>query len=129
MATSRVQNVGTLIKLGDATDVQMDHNTLLQTGAITWLYEVSTAFKFTNNMCLAFMSAGNYPGMSGPGYAQGGNGPMGYYSPTLQMPACTLIRTCSLAAALPITATTPPAAEFIFLRQLQMLILWIIITG
>ncbi|HMG15259.1 MAG TPA: T9SS type A sorting domain-containing protein, partial [Saprospiraceae bacterium] len=76
-------NDGTFIKIGDPQDVFIDHNTIFQTGAITWVYDTVSNFNFTNNMLNCFLSAGGYQGMYGPGFAQGGNGPMGAYFPDI----------------------------------------------
>jgi len=70
-------NDGVLIKIGDPTDLIIDHNTVFQTGAITWAGDTMNNFVFTNNMTNCFMSAGNYQGIYGPGFAHDGNTVMG----------------------------------------------------
>ncbi len=76
-------NDGTFIKIGDPKDVIIDHNTIFQTGAITWVYDTTYNLVFTNNMVNCFLSAGGYQGIYGPGFAQGGNGPMGAFFPDI----------------------------------------------
>ncbi|MBK8556744.1 MAG: right-handed parallel beta-helix repeat-containing protein [Lewinellaceae bacterium] len=74
-------NDGTFLKIGDPRDVTIEHNTVFQTGPITWAYDTVEDIRFTNNIFNCFLSAGNYQGIYGPGFAQGGNGPMGAYFP------------------------------------------------
>lgn len=76
-------NDGVFIKIGDPKNVFIDHNTIFQTGAITWVYDTVTDFIFTNNIVNCFISAGGYQGIYGPGFAQGGNGPMGAFFPDI----------------------------------------------
>lgn len=76
-------NDGILIQMGDPTDVIVDHNTVFESGAITWVYDTVNNFVFTNNMANCFLSSGGYQGIYGPGFAQGGNGPMAFYFPDL----------------------------------------------
>ncbi len=74
-------NDGTFIKIGDPADVIIDHNTVFQSGPVTWAYGSTANIAFTNNMFNCFVSDGGYQGLYGPGFAQGGNGPMGAYFP------------------------------------------------
>lgn len=74
-------NDGIFIKIGDPNDLVIDHNTVFQTGAITWVYDTVQAASITNNVFNCFLSAGGYQGIYGPGFAQGGNGPMGAFLP------------------------------------------------
>jgi hypothetical protein len=74
-------NDGTFIKIGDPTDVLIDHNTVFQSGPITWAYGVTNNMAITNNIFNCFLSAGGYQGIYGPGFGMGGNGPMGMYFP------------------------------------------------
>ncbi len=74
-------NDGTFIKIGDPADVWIEHNTVLQSGAITWAYDTTANIRFRNNLFQCFVSDGGYQGIYGPGFAQGGNGPMGRYFP------------------------------------------------
>lgn len=74
-------NDGTFIKLGDPEHVTIDHNTIEQTGPITWAIDTIRTFRFTNNLVNCFRSSGGYQGMYGPGFARGGNGPMARYFP------------------------------------------------
>lgn len=76
-------NDGIMIKIGDPEDVIIEHNTVFQTGAITWVYDTVKNFVFRNNLVNCFLSAGGYQGMYGPGFAQGGNGPMGKFFPDI----------------------------------------------
>ncbi|NQW30140.1 MAG: T9SS type A sorting domain-containing protein [Ignavibacteria bacterium] len=64
-------NDGTFLKIGQPQDVIVDHNTIFQTGAITWAYQISPGFTFTNNVTNSLRSSGGYQGVYGPGYAQG----------------------------------------------------------
>jgi hypothetical protein len=61
--------------------VLIDHNTVFQTGPITWVYDTTNNIAITNNLFNCFLSDGGYQGIYGPGFAQGGNGPMGKYFP------------------------------------------------
>lgn len=74
-------NDGTFIKIGDPADVLIDHNTVFQSGPITWAYGVANGVAITNNIFNCFLSAGGYQGIYGPGFAMGGNGPLGLYFP------------------------------------------------
>ncbi|MCC6462065.1 MAG: hypothetical protein IT260_16440 [Saprospiraceae bacterium] len=74
-------NDGTFLKIGDPTDVLIDHNTVLQSGPLTWAYDTVQRIALTNNLVHCFLSDGGYQGLYGPGFAQGGNGPMGAYFP------------------------------------------------
>jgi len=74
-------NDGTFLKIGDPTDVLIEHNTVLQSGAITWAYDTTETITFRNNIFHSYLSDGGYQGIYGPGFAQGGNGPMGRYFP------------------------------------------------
>ncbi|MCX6155019.1 MAG: Ig-like domain-containing protein [Candidatus Kapabacteria bacterium] len=64
-------NDGTFIKIGEPEDVVIDHNTIFQTGSITWAIYPMNGFVFTNNICNSFISAAGYQGIYGPGYQQG----------------------------------------------------------
>ncbi|MBK9728882.1 MAG: hypothetical protein IPO86_12270 [Saprospiraceae bacterium] len=66
-------NDGIFIKIGEPMDIILDHNTIFQTGAITWAYDIAKNFTFTNNICNSYVSAGGYQGIYGPGYSQGNN--------------------------------------------------------
>ena len=74
-------NDGTFLKIGDPNDIRMEHNTILQTGAITWAYDTMDQVAIRNNLFQCLVSDGGYQGIYGPGFAQGGNGPMGRYFP------------------------------------------------
>lgn len=74
-------NDGTFIKIGDPSDVLIDHNTVFQSGPITWAYDTTNNITITNNLVNCFLSDGGYQGIYGPGFAQGGNGPMGAFFP------------------------------------------------
>ncbi len=74
-------NDGTFIKIGDPDYVIIEHNTVLQTGPITWAYGTTNNITLTNNLFHCFISDGGYQGIYGPGFAQGGNGPMGAFFP------------------------------------------------
>ncbi|MBK7522882.1 MAG: T9SS type A sorting domain-containing protein [Saprospiraceae bacterium] len=76
-------NDGTFLKIGEPSDVIFDHNTVLQSGPVTWAYDTTRNCRFTNNLFLSFLSAGGYQGMYGPGFAHGGNGPMARYFPDI----------------------------------------------
>ncbi len=72
-------NDGVFIKIGDPQDIIIDHNTCLQTGAITWIYDTIYSFKLTNNIFNCTLSKGAYQGIYGPGFARGGNKVMAAY--------------------------------------------------
>ncbi len=74
-------NDGTFIKIGDPDDILIEHNTVLQSGSITWAYGVVQNIRFANNLFHCFISDGGYQGIYGPGFAQGGNGPMAAFFP------------------------------------------------
>ncbi|MBC7777377.1 MAG: right-handed parallel beta-helix repeat-containing protein, partial [Phycisphaerae bacterium] len=74
-------NDGTFIKIGDPTDVFLEHNSVFQSGPITWAYDTTDQIAIRNNLFHCFLSDGGYQGIYGPGFAQGGNGPMGRYFP------------------------------------------------
>ncbi|MBN8680498.1 MAG: right-handed parallel beta-helix repeat-containing protein [Chitinophagales bacterium] len=74
-------NDGTFLKIGDPADVLLEHNTILQSGAITWAYDTTMGIAFRDNLVQCFVSDGGYQSMYGPGFAHGGNGPMGRYFP------------------------------------------------
>lgn len=64
-------NDGTFIKLGEPEDVVVDHNTIFQTGSITWAGMPMSGFVFTNNITNSKASKAGYQGIYGPGYQQG----------------------------------------------------------
>ncbi len=64
-------NDGSFIKIGQAHDVIIDHNTIFQTGEITWAFDTCSGFIYTNNLSNSFVSAGSYQGVYGPGVQQG----------------------------------------------------------
>ncbi len=64
-------NDGTLLYIGEPMDVTFDHNTLLQTGVISWAYDTTYGFQYTNNLSLSSVTAGGYQGIYGPGQTQG----------------------------------------------------------
>ncbi len=66
-------NDGTFLKIGEPEDVIINHNTIFQTGAITWAYDTTNGFVFTNNLINSFISSGGYQGIYGPGLTQGNN--------------------------------------------------------
>ena len=66
-------NDGTFLKIGEPQDVFINHNTIFQTGAITWAYDTTNGFVFTNNLINSFISSGGYQGIYGPGLTQGNN--------------------------------------------------------
>lgn len=74
-------NDGTFLKIGDPADVVVEHNTVFQTGPITWAYDTTLSIAITDNIFNCFLSAGGYQGVYGPGFSQGGNGPMGAFFP------------------------------------------------
>jgi hypothetical protein len=73
-------NDGTFLKIGEPRDVWIDHNTIFQNGPVTWAYDTTAGFAFTNNITQAIESAGGYQGIYGPGQAQG-NGTFARYFP------------------------------------------------
>ncbi|MEP7195868.1 MAG: T9SS type A sorting domain-containing protein [Saprospiraceae bacterium] len=75
-------NDGTFIKVGEPENLQIDHNTLFQSGAITWAYKIMKSFSFTNNLCLSMPQQAGYQGIYGPGYARG-NATIMHYFPDL----------------------------------------------
>lgn len=75
-------NDGTFIKMGEPIDVTIDHNSIFQTGPITWAYQVSEGFRYTNNLSHSFISSGGYQGIYGPGQSQGNN-TIGQYFPDI----------------------------------------------
>ncbi|MDZ4756990.1 MAG: T9SS type A sorting domain-containing protein [Bacteroidota bacterium] len=75
-------NDGTFIKFGQVHDVIIDHNTIFQTGAITWAFDTSSGFIYTNNISHSFVSTGGYQGIYGPGYQQG-NATIAHYFPDI----------------------------------------------
>lgn len=79
-------NDGTFIKIGDPDDVTIDHNTVFQSGPVTWAYGIVNNIAITNNIFNCFVSDGGYQGIYGPGFGQGGNGPMGAYFPGITDP-------------------------------------------
>ena len=66
-------NDGTFLKIGEPKDVMIDHNTIFQSGPITWAYDVTDGFIFTDNISNSYVSAGGYQGIYGPGQSQGNN--------------------------------------------------------
>lgn len=72
-------NDGIFIKIGDPEEIIISHNTVFQTGAITWAYDTISQIKITDNIFNCSLSAGGYQGIYGPGFAKGGNGPMGKF--------------------------------------------------
>lgn len=64
-------NDGTFIKIGEPEDVIIDHNTIFQSGAITWVIKQVNGFSFTNNISNSKKSTAGYQGIYGPGYQQG----------------------------------------------------------
>ena len=64
-------NDGTFLKIGNPANVTIDHNTILQTGPITWAYAVTDSFIFTRNIVHCYVSAGGYRGIYGPGQMEG----------------------------------------------------------
>ena len=49
----------------------MVHNTILQSGPVTWAYAVTDSFIYTHNISHSYISAGGYQGIYGPGQSQG----------------------------------------------------------
>lgn len=72
-------NDGTFLKIGEPIDVIVDHNSIFQTGPITWAYQVSQGFVYTNNLSHSYISAGGYQGIYGPGQSQGNNTIANYF--------------------------------------------------
>lgn len=66
-------NDGTFLKIGSPQDVIIDHNTIFQTGPITWAYQVTDRFVYTNTISNSYVSDGGYQGIYGPGQSQGNN--------------------------------------------------------
>lgn len=66
-------NDGTFLKIGEPIDVTIDHNSIFQSGPVTWAYQVSQGFRYTNNLSHSYISAGGYQGIYGPGQSQGNN--------------------------------------------------------
>ncbi len=64
-------NDGTFVKIGQPEDVIFDHNTIFQSGPITWAYDTMSGFKYTNNLSSSYLSSGGYQGIYGPGQTQG----------------------------------------------------------
>ncbi|HOY06155.1 MAG TPA: hypothetical protein PLO67_12180 [Saprospiraceae bacterium] len=75
-------NDGTFLHIGEPENVVVDHNTVFQSGPITWAYKVMNGFVFTNNLCSSPVSAGGYQGIYGPGVAQG-NATLAHYFPDI----------------------------------------------
>ncbi|MCX6350976.1 MAG: T9SS type A sorting domain-containing protein [Bacteroidetes bacterium] len=75
-------NDGTFLQMGEPKDVIIDHNTIFQTGSITWAYRVMSGFVYTNNLSNSFVSKGGYQGIYGAGYSHG-NSVMKYYFPDI----------------------------------------------
>lgn len=73
-------NDGIIIKMGEPRDVIIDHNTFLQTGAITWVFKNVPGFQFTNNLCLSMPNSVGYQGIYGPGVQHGNATIMRYFS-------------------------------------------------
>jgi hypothetical protein len=76
-------NDGTFIKIGEPEDLIIDHNTIFQTGPITWAGKVMNGFVFTNNITNSMVSAAGYQGIYGPSYQQG-NKTIEHYFPDLK---------------------------------------------
>lgn len=74
-------NDGVLLKIGDPDDVIVEHNTVIQSGAVTWMYDTILHAAFTDNIFNCPLSAGGYQGMYGVGFARGGDKPMGAFLP------------------------------------------------
>jgi len=64
-------NNGTFIKIGEPEDLIIDHNTIFQTGSITWVSKLTNGFVFTNNISNSFKTGAGYQGIYGPGVQQG----------------------------------------------------------
>ncbi len=77
-------NDGIFIKQGKPTDITINHNTVFQTGAISWLYDTCTSIKITNNIFNCTLSKGGYQGIYGPGFARGGSKVMERYLPNIK---------------------------------------------
>ncbi len=76
-------NDGVLLKQGSPIDVILNHNTVFQSGAITWLHDTCSSFKLTNNIFNCYLSKGSYQGIYGPGLAKGGTKVINRYLPHL----------------------------------------------
>jgi hypothetical protein len=72
-------NDGTFLKIGEPQDVIVDHNTILQTGPITWAFDTTNNISFTNNIFNSYVSSGGYQGIYGPGVSQGNNSIAKYF--------------------------------------------------
>jgi len=64
-------NDGTFLKIGEPVDVIVDHNTILQTGPITWAIKPMSGFVYTNNISFARAQSAGYQGIYGPGFQHG----------------------------------------------------------
>lgn len=73
-------NDGTFMKIGEPKDVWIDHNTVFQTGPITWAHDFTEGFWYTNNLTFSFASAAGYRGIYGPGQSEGNNTIAHYFS-------------------------------------------------
>ncbi len=87
-------NDGTFLKIGDPTEVWVEHNSVFQTGAITWAYDTTLQISFRNNLFHCFISDGGYQGIYGPGFAHGGNGPIARYFPGITDATKSFTKTC-----------------------------------
>jgi len=72
-------NDGTFLKIGEPMDVILNHNSIFQSGPITWAYQVSQGFVYTNNLSHSYISEGGYQGIYGPGQSQGNNTIANYF--------------------------------------------------
>jgi len=77
-------NDGIFIKQGKPKDIIINHNTVFQTGAISWLYDTCTSIKITNNIFNCTLSKGGYQGIYGPGFARGGSKVIERYLPNVK---------------------------------------------
>ncbi len=66
-------NDGTFLKIGVPRDVIVTHNSIFQSGPVTWAYGVTDSFVYTHNLSHSFISTGGYQGIYGPGQSQGNN--------------------------------------------------------
>lgn len=66
-------NDGTFIKMGEPQDVIIRHNTIVQSGPVTWVTKPVKGFIFTDNIVQSFKTKAGYQGIYGPGYSQGNN--------------------------------------------------------
>lgn len=73
-------NDGTFIKIGEPEDLVINHNTIFQTGPITWAGKVMTGFSYTNNISNSKAQSAGYQGIYGPGF-QHGNKTIANYFP------------------------------------------------